>query len=118
MFVHYAWGLGKVTNNFTKAYALWQCIRLTKAKGIQKIIILGDSMLMIRAIINQANIGSKVLPGVISCVISLLDGFGDYKVLHILHEHNSKADQWEKYGLTLEEGEIVVNGGRNYFHIP
>jgi hypothetical protein len=57
-------------------------------------------MLVIRAIINKDDIGSKVLPGVISRPLGLLAGFEDYKVFHIPRDHNNKAVQWEKYGST------------------
>jgi ribonuclease HI len=106
-----------VSNNFAEAYALWQGIRLAMAKGIQKIIILGDPILMIRAIINQTDIGTKVHPGVISRALNLLAEFEYYSVYHIRHQHNNEADKWAKYGSTLG-GEIVINGGRDILHIP
>jgi ribonuclease HI len=59
--VQFSWGLGNVTNNSAEAYALWQGIRLAKAYGFRKIIILGDSMIMIRVLINQSDPDSKAL---------------------------------------------------------
>jgi hypothetical protein len=91
---------------------------LQRQKEFRKITILGDSMLMIRAIIKQSDIGNKVFPGVISRTLSLLAEFEEYSAFHIKHEYNNEADQWEKHGSTLGEGEIIVNGERDFFHIP
>jgi hypothetical protein len=75
-------------------------------------------MLVIRALINQVDIRTKAFPWVISWALSLLFGFKDYCVYHIRCELNNEADQWEKYGSILGEGDIVVNGGRDYLYIP
>jgi hypothetical protein len=97
---------------------LWQGIRLAKVKGLHKLIILGDSMLVIETLINQANFGYKPFPRVISWALSLLTGFDDYSFYHIKHELNNKADHWEKYGSILGEGELDLNGERGFLRIP
>jgi hypothetical protein len=48
---HFSSCMGLISNNFSKAYALWRGIRIGTGKGIQGVIILGDSMLVIQAII-------------------------------------------------------------------
>jgi ribonuclease HI len=51
--------------NEKEAYALFEGIRIVKSMGIQKLTILGDSMLMIRAIIKRSIIKSNVFTGVL-----------------------------------------------------
>lgn len=75
-------------------------------------------MIVIKALINQSNPDSKALPRVISRVLSLLARFDEFKVFHILCEHNSTTNKWAKHGSNLGEGEIVVNEARDFLHIP
>jgi ribonuclease HI len=49
----YAWGLGTMTNNEVDAYALNEGTKWDLLKGILRIIICGDSMIIIRAIIQK-----------------------------------------------------------------
>jgi ribonuclease HI len=60
--VLYAWGIGKVTNNSMEAYALWLGIKLAKEYGLQKLIIIGYSMIVIMALINCSDPNLKDLP--------------------------------------------------------
>jgi ribonuclease HI len=115
---HYAWGLGNVSNNIVEFYALWEGIRFTKAMGIQKLTIFGDSMLVIRAIIKRNIIGNNVFIGIISHSLSLLVEFEVYNVFHIKRELNFEVDRWAKVGSNLEEGEILINGTKGRFPIP
>jgi hypothetical protein len=56
----YAWGLRTMTNNEAEAYTLYEGIRHATLKGIRQIIICGDSMILIRAIIKQNIAGSNI----------------------------------------------------------
>jgi hypothetical protein len=101
-----------------KAYALWQGIRIGTGKGIQRIIILGDSMLVIQAIIKQSNVGNNLFIGTISHILSFLGEYDDYRAYHIMRDQNHLVDHWDKYGSGLGEGEIDVNGVKDYCFIP
>ena len=45
----YAWGLGNISNNLTKAYSLWMVLCITKEEGFKKKMVLGDSMMIMLA---------------------------------------------------------------------
>lgn len=60
--VQYAWGLGKATKKSAEAYFLWLGIKLAKEYGLQKLIIVGDSMIVIKAFINRSNPNLKDFP--------------------------------------------------------
>jgi hypothetical protein len=47
--VTYSWGLGIETNNMAEALALWQGLRLAASKSIQKLVVFGDSRVIIQA---------------------------------------------------------------------
>jgi ribonuclease HI len=108
--VHYSWGLGNTSNNVAETYASWQRVRIAKIRGLRKLIILGDSMIMIRALINHKDIGNKAISGTISQVLSLIKEFDEYKFFHIKHHLNSQVDRWAKQGSMLGESVFVVNG--------
>jgi ribonuclease HI len=101
-----------------EAYALWEGIKFAKAMGIRKLTILGDSMLVIRAIIKQNIIGNNIFIGVISHSLALLVEFENYNVFHIKREFNIEVDHWEKVGSNLEEGEMLINGAKGRSPIP
>lgn len=44
----YAWGLGKASNNQAEALPLWQGLKISISKGIKKLIIVGDSLVVIK----------------------------------------------------------------------
>jgi len=50
-----------VTNNIVKAYALWAGLKLAKDMKILDLTILGDSMLVARAMIERHIIGTITL---------------------------------------------------------
>jgi ribonuclease HI len=106
----FAWGLGKVSNNIVEAYALWKGVNLVREKGIQKITILGDSLLVIRALIKRHAVGNNVIINIIACTLSLLNEFEIHSMFHIKREHNSLVDHWAKVGSNLAKGDIIVNG--------
>jgi hypothetical protein len=47
--VTYSWGLGIETNNMAEALALWQGLRLSASKIIQKLVVFGDSRVIIQS---------------------------------------------------------------------
>jgi hypothetical protein len=62
--------------------------------GIHKLTILGDSMLVIKAIIKRNIIGNNVSIGVMSRSLSLLIEIEEYNLFHIKREQNSEAYHW------------------------
>jgi ribonuclease HI len=54
-----------VTNNEVEAYGLFEGIRLTLSLGLLKLIILGDSTLIIRVILKNVVIRGNVISSVL-----------------------------------------------------
>jgi ribonuclease HI len=105
----YAWGLGSVSNNIVEAYALWAGLRLAKDMGILKLSILGDSMLVIRALIKRNIVGNNIFIGIMSHTLALLSEFEEYSLYHIKHEHNS-CDRWAKEGTSHNSSRFESDG--------
>jgi len=53
--VNCSWGLGKVSNNLAEAYAFWCGLNLAKEEGIRILVVFGDSLFIIEAIILTLN---------------------------------------------------------------
>jgi hypothetical protein len=52
--LRYALGLGTATNNCAEAMALWQGLRQANKQGIRNLVIIGDSRIIIKAIIQPS----------------------------------------------------------------
>jgi hypothetical protein len=81
--VRYALGLGIDTNNSAEAMALWQGLCQASKHGIQNLIIVGDSRLIIRAIIHCSKNQSAKLNNLLDKIRLLLRSFTSYKLFHV-----------------------------------
>lgn len=115
--VSFTWGLGQVSNNLAEAYAIWEGIRIAIGMGIQNHSILGDSMMVIRTLIKRNVTGNSVFLSVMSRSLALLDGT-NFKLFHVKRELNHEADRWAKFGTSLAEGELIVNGVKEWLPLP
>ena len=50
----FSWGLGRETNNVAEALALWKGLHLSRNQGINELIVLGDSRLIIQALFDNS----------------------------------------------------------------
>jgi len=51
--VYYTWGLGNILDNPVEAYSLLCGISIAKEEGVISLLVFGDSMLVIKAMIFQ-----------------------------------------------------------------
>jgi ribonuclease HI len=116
--IRYAWGLSTMSNNEVEVYALLKGINLALSTGVRRIVICGDSMLVIRALVTQNIVGGNVFMGVLSRINALLKKFKAYSCFHIKRELNSDTDREAKEGAHLRIGVIKVNGSTLLHHIP
>jgi hypothetical protein len=86
--------------------------------GIQRIIICGDSMILIRAIANQNIAGGSIYMGTLSQIMALLRKFEIFSLFHIKRDLNTIADQQEKEGSCLRKSEIKIYGDLKPIPIP
>jgi ribonuclease HI len=50
----YSWGLGEDTNNMAEALSLWQGLTQARELGINEISVIGDSRLLIQALVTNS----------------------------------------------------------------
>jgi ribonuclease HI len=116
--VRYALGLGIDTNNNAEAMALWQGLRQASKHGIQNLVIVGDSRLVIRAIIHRSKTQSAKLNNLLDKIHLLLRCFSSYKIFHVLRELNEKADVEANKGALLAPGNLNLNGSLSTVELP
>ena len=59
--LNFSWGLGKKTNNAAEILAIWQGLNQARRLAIKKLTILGDSRIIIQALILRKAPGNMEL---------------------------------------------------------
>jgi ribonuclease HI len=116
--VRYAIGLGIATNNHVEAMALWQGLCQAISNGIRRLIIIGDSRMLIRAIAHSTKTQNAQLNNLLARICLLLQRFDSYQVFHVLRELNSEADEEANRGAKLEQGCMCANGQLTTVDLP
>ncbi|AFH42257.1 ribonuclease HI family protein [Fervidicoccus fontis] len=95
---------GRVTNNAAEYIALEKALRWIIERGLndEKVIILGDSQLVIRQLNGEYKIKSENLYPLFLQIKNLLNKFKDVEISWIPREENQEADFLTKKALSLK----------------
>jgi len=107
--MRFAMGLGIESNKRAEALALWQGLHQANKLRIQELTIIGDSRIIIQAIINHSKTQSITLNNLLDKIHLLLRNFKSYKFYHVLRDLNGEADKEANRGALLEAGVLTVN---------
>ena len=110
METNFSWGLGIETNNISKALALWQGLLISKNQRISDITVLGDSRIIIQAMVENSLPNQMHLQHLIRKIHVLSLSFHKIDFFHILHNHNKEANLAANIGTTLSSGVLLING--------
>jgi ribonuclease HI len=80
----YAWGLGAETNNRAEALALWQGLNQAISKNVQDLVIIGDSRIIIQALILRNTVKQAKLQHILEKVHLQLGSLRTYQLFHVL----------------------------------
>jgi ribonuclease HI len=108
--ITYAWGLGTETNNRAEALALWQGLTQAINQNVQDLVIIGDSRLIIQALILRNTVKHAKLQHILEKVQLLLGRLRTYQLFHVLRKLNASADAEANKGVLLSNGTLQVNG--------
>ena len=111
-------GLGHTSNNHAEYLALWQGLNQAGKQNIQKLTILGDSRLIVKALHTKKEPMDIKLAQMHRKVLLLLLQFRNYKVYHVLRNLNSIADAEANRGTLLSKNQLMVNGETSYQSFP
>lgn len=116
--VHYALGLGNVSNNLAEGYSLWCGLVIAKEEGIRTLTVPGDSMLAIRAMKNQVNPWGSKISSPIRGIKRIIPYFNEITFYHIKRELNGEANYWAKAASSMILCSIIKNGVLSFTLIP
>jgi len=110
MKLRFTWGLGTKTNNRVEALALWQELIQEISHIIQDLVIIGDSRIVIKALIHQRKLKNAKLNNLLEKIQLLLGNFRSYKLYHVLRNLNEQADIEANEGVLLTAGTMQLKG--------
>jgi ribonuclease HI len=90
-----------VSNDLAKVYALWCGLNLAKKKGIERLLVIGDSLLVIQAVIGPGSPSSNKIISLLKSIKRLAQSFKQICFFHIKRGLNAKADSWAKKAKSL-----------------
>ena len=116
--LNFSWGLGKKTNNTAEILAIWQGLNQARRLSITKLIIIGDSRIIIQALNLKKAPNNMELAHYYRKVISQMNAFEEVKFYHVLRNLNQNADHEANMGVSLSKGVLCLNGNNNHVPIP
>ena len=99
------------SNNLAELEALKQGLQLCHNLKLSKVIIEGDSQIILNAI-RKRSTPNWVLNSLLEEVLALLDKMAEYRICHIYREGNQKADYLANLGA---DGTNSTNIKDHYF---
>ena len=106
----YAWGIGIDSNNTAEFCGLWQGLRISHSKGLTKLVVFGDSRLLIQALIRKKLPSQLKLALIFQKIQLLIKRFVSIKFYHVLRGLNSLADGEANKGSLLSRGSLQIDG--------
>jgi ribonuclease HI len=92
--------LWEVSNNEAEYEALLHGLRLAISLGIKRLLVYGDSLLVIQQVNKEWDCNKKTMDAYVQEVRKLENKFFGLEVHHVLREHNVGADTLSKLGST------------------
>ena len=107
--IEYYWNIGNNSNNMVESDGLWQGLKQLEVRGIEEAIVLGDSRIIIQAMIEKNHCQNLRRTRQFEIILSILRTFRHLEFFHILHELNGKADLATNKAIPLSNNELYVN---------
>ncbi|XP_031496873.1 uncharacterized protein LOC116262010 isoform X2 [Nymphaea colorata] len=99
-------GVGVATNNFAEYRAVILGMKYALRKGVTRIKVQGDSMLVCMQIQNKWQTKNKNILDLSNEAKKLKDKFLSFQINHIPRELNSEADRQANLAIVLADGEV------------
>jgi len=106
--------IGRATNNVAEYKALIAALEEAKKLGAKKIVVRGDSELIIRQMRGEYRVKHPELRGLYDEAQFLLHQFDEAKIEHNLREHNTLADELANLAMDRKgevSGDDLPDGG-------
>ena len=105
----YSWGIEKKTNNGVEWLALIKGLELARNLGIEDLVILGDSMMVVMEARNLLKNRKKPTTKAHRILKCMVDEYKAINFLHLLRENNHQEDIMANKGVDLDCGILVCD---------
>ena len=107
--IEYSWSIGHESNNMAEAYGLWQGLKQVQNLGEDEVVVIGDSRLIIQALIRGRRGKNERLEGLLKRIRYKAKRFKKIEFFHVLRELNKSADEAANKFIDLRCYELMVN---------
>eukprot|EP00253_Pinus_taeda_P026690 PITA_26690 len=91
--VKYEWGLGSMSNNKAEAYSLLLGTSIARNLGLQNLLIMADSAIIIVAMTSRKDFKQMALNSIKGRIMETIRSFSEVTFKHILRGNNMEADE-------------------------
>jgi len=114
----FAWGLGIESNNVAEFCGLWQGLKIARSKGMNQILVFGDSRILIKALIMKKAPHQIKLSHIYHKILHLSRYFQNIRYFHVHRVLNDQADKQANKGVSLAQGILCTDGDFQRCDIP
>jgi len=114
----YEWGLFHTSNNRAEALALYQGLIQLGKLGIDTFTILGDSAIVVSAMVQNMDLPNALLQQIIRRCRILANTMKDVRYYHVLRSLNKIAESQANKACARSLGCLICNGMESFQHIP
>jgi ribonuclease HI len=114
----YSQGLGEETNNMTEALSLSKGLTQARDLGINEIMVIGYSQILIQAMVTNSLPNQMKLWQLLNKIQQLSKSFQNINFFHVLRQLNGEADHAAKAATPLNKGQIYFNGTFSFTPFP
>ena len=107
--IEYSWSIRHESNNMVEAYGLWQGLKQVQKLGVEEVVIIGDSRLIIHALIKGRKGNNERLEGLLKRIRYMAKSIRKIEFFHVLRELNENADEAANKFIDLGCYELTVN---------
>ena len=90
--IDYSWNIGNDSNNMAEAYGLWQGLKQLQKKGVEEVMVFGDSRVIFQALNGGRRGKNGIIARLINRIRSKVKAFKKIIFYHILRGLNVLAD--------------------------
>lgn len=113
----FAWGLGHTTSIQAEVMALFQGIKMLKTLGFTEAIVLGDSQVIINAMVSKTNLVDIWLARTISRIKGMIKSL-KLEFFHVLRNNNKEVDVEANKAAQLDAGTFLRDSEVSWDPIP
>lgn len=111
-------GLGQNSNNRAEALALWQGLKLALSKNIRKLVVFGDSRIIVQAMNTKRSPSQVHLAHLFKKINLLASKFQKIRFFHILRDLKALVDLEANNGSLLVRSLLSLDGTVSFCNIP